>query len=223
MELPLTSTESAVRSEFRGRGLRWRTAVVVLAGVGALSVGAQLPAQAQDGAVWDRLAMCESGGNWRADTGNGYSGGLQFSDATWRAYGGGAYAPRAAQATRAQQISVAERTLAGQGWGAWPACSASLGLRSTAPRTAAPAPPRPEPAARNPVTVRPQRSQADQERYGTGHAQRKGRDYVVKPGDTLSGIALAHGVNWRHVYRLNRQAIGGDPNLIFPGVHLAVR
>ncbi|MDO5671027.1 MAG: DUF3235 domain-containing protein, partial [Corynebacterium sp.] len=63
-------------------------------------------------------------------TGNGYHGGLQFSPSTWRAYGGTEFAPYAYQATREQQIAVAERTLAGQGWGAWPACSARLGLNS---------------------------------------------------------------------------------------------
>ena len=102
---------------------------------------------------WDRLAQCESGGNWAINTGNGYHGGLQFSASTWQAYGGGEFAPTANQATREQQIAVAERTLAAQGWGAWPACSASLGLNSApTPRnlnaTPAPAPAaQPEPAA----------------------------------------------------------------------------
>ncbi|HJD78508.1 MAG TPA: DUF3235 domain-containing protein [Corynebacterium pollutisoli] len=87
---------------------------------------------------WDRLAQCESGGNWSINTGNGYHGGLQFSPSTWAAYGGTQYAPYAYQATREQQIAVAEKTLAGQGWGAWPACSARLGLNSApTPRTVA--------------------------------------------------------------------------------------
>ena len=90
---------------------------------------------------WDRLAQCESGGNWAINTGNGYYGGLQFSGQTWSAFGGGQYAPTANQATREQQIAVAEKILASQGWGAWPACSASLGLNSApTPRDAAPAP-----------------------------------------------------------------------------------
>ena len=78
---------------------------------------------------WDRLAQCEAGGNWNINTGNGYYGGLQFSAGTWRAHGGDQFAPYAHQATREQQIAIAERTLASQGWGAWPACSARLGLR----------------------------------------------------------------------------------------------
>lgn len=81
---------------------------------------------------WDRLAQCESGGNWQINTGNGYHGGLQFNQGTWAAYGGTEYAATADQASREQQIAVAERTLANQGWGAWPACSASLGLTSAA-------------------------------------------------------------------------------------------
>ena len=73
---------------------------------------------------WDALAQCESGGNWGINTGNGFQGGLQFSPSTWSGYGGGEFAATANQATREQQIIVAERVLAGQGWGAWPSCSA---------------------------------------------------------------------------------------------------
>ena len=78
------------------------------------------------GSVWDRLAQCESGGNWGINTGNGYSGGLQFSPGTWAANGG---TGSASNASRSEQIRVAERVRASQGWGAWPACSARLGLR----------------------------------------------------------------------------------------------
>jgi LysM repeat protein len=78
------------------------------------------------GGVWDRLAQCESGGNWGINTGNGYSGGLQFSQGTWAANGG---TGSAHNASRAEQIRVAERVRASQGWGAWPACSSKLGLR----------------------------------------------------------------------------------------------
>ncbi len=79
--------------------------------------------------VWDQLAQCESGGNWAINTGNGYSGGLQFAAGTWAAHGGTAYAPTASGASRAQQIAVAKRVQAAQGWGAWPACAARAGLR----------------------------------------------------------------------------------------------
>ena len=79
-------------------------------------------------AHWDNIARCESSGNWKINTGNGYYGGLQFSSTTWLNLGGGAYAPTADLATREQQIAIAEKVLAAQGWGAWPACSAGLGL-----------------------------------------------------------------------------------------------
>ena len=107
-------------------------AKVVLAGTAFSAAGLALApaANAAPDSDWDRLAQCESGGNWAINTGNGYHGGLQFSPSTWAAYGGTEFAPTANQATREQQIAVAERTLAGQGWGAWPACSAKLGLNS---------------------------------------------------------------------------------------------
>ncbi|MCE0764132.1 transglycosylase family protein [Pseudonocardia kujensis] len=80
-------------------------------------------------APWDRLAECESGGDWSIDTGSGYSGGLQFDGPTWKAYGGGEYAPSAGEATREQQIAVAEKVREDRGgYSAWPACSQRLGL-----------------------------------------------------------------------------------------------
>jgi len=81
------------------------------------------------GSVWDSLAQCEASGNWSINNGNGYSGGLQFAHSTWTGFGGGEFAPMAYQATREQQIVVAERVLASQGWGAWPGCTRKLGLR----------------------------------------------------------------------------------------------
>lgn len=81
------------------------------------------------GSVWDRLAQCESGGDWSINTGNGFSGGLQFHPQTWQAYGGSEYSATASGASREQQIAVAEKIQAAQGWGAWPACTASMGIR----------------------------------------------------------------------------------------------
>ena len=77
-------------------------------------------------AQWDVVSRCESGGDWAINTGNGYQGGLQLASSTWIAYGGGQYAPEAQQATREQQIAIAERVLAGQGRGAWPVCGGPL-------------------------------------------------------------------------------------------------
>lgn len=72
--------------------------------------------------VWEKVAACESSSNWRINTGNGYFGGLQFSQSTWESYGGTHYAPRADLASKDQQIVIAERVLKGQGPGAWPSC-----------------------------------------------------------------------------------------------------
>jgi len=84
------------------------------------------PVPASSGGVnWGAVAACESGGNWGANTGNGFYGGLQFTQGTWDAYGGGQYASSANQATPAQQMAVANRVLAGQGIGAWPVCGAN--------------------------------------------------------------------------------------------------
>ena len=101
-----------------------------LAVVGAVATGAPLAlagtASAAPESAWDKLAQCESGGNWSINTGNGYYGGIQFNASTWHAFGGEGL-PH--QASRSEQIAVAERTLAAQGWNAWPACSRKMGLR----------------------------------------------------------------------------------------------
>ena len=89
---------------------------------------ASVPA-VSSGSVWDALAQCESSGNWSIDTGNGYTSGLQFSQSSWELAGGLQYAPVAKYASREQQIAVGEVLRSIQGWGAWPACSAKLGLR----------------------------------------------------------------------------------------------
>ena len=78
--------------------------------------------------VWDRVAQCESGGNWAIDTGNGYYGGLQFSASTWTAFGGQRYGRTANLAPKAQQIEIAQKVLKAQGPGAWPTCSKRAGL-----------------------------------------------------------------------------------------------
>ncbi|MEV7359302.1 transglycosylase family protein [Kitasatospora sp. NPDC091276] len=110
---------------------RVRMAVVAGAAVAALPVAGLVTATSASAAsvsTWDSVAQCESGGNWAINTGNGFYGGLQFTSSTWAAFGGTAYAPQANQATKAQQIAVAEKVLASQGPGAWPVCSVKAGL-----------------------------------------------------------------------------------------------
>ncbi len=209
-------SQTTARSEFRGLGARGVTAAAVLLAAGTLNLAAEGTAEAGSGGTWDRLAGCESGGNWHIDTGNGFSGGLQFTDSTWRSFGGGAYASQASHATREQQIQVAQRVLARQGWGAWPACSNSLGFNSATgagtPRRTATAPDRDR--VRRPLPQKHYKAQPRPARGGT---------VVVNSGDTVSGIAYAHGLGWREFYRLNRQVIGANPHLIHPGMRLAVR
>ncbi|MFI9270627.1 transglycosylase family protein [Kitasatospora sp. NPDC052896] len=117
-----------------GRHRRRTNTEKAIAAAGVAGVGLAMPlltatgAHAATASVWDKVANCESTGNWSINTGNGFYGGLQFTSSTWAAYGGTQYAPQANQATRSQQISVAEKVLADQGPGAWPVCSVKAGL-----------------------------------------------------------------------------------------------
>ncbi|MEV6852262.1 transglycosylase family protein [Streptomyces microflavus] len=183
-------------------------------------------AGAASGDVWEKVAACESSGNWAVNTGNGYYGGLQFSGPTWAAFGGTQYAPRADLATRDQQIAIAERVLDGQGPGAWPSCSVEAGLtrggdvpdttpqsagsgpvRSAAPQSAPPRQPKVTPAAATPT-----------------HVPGKRDSYTVSSGDSLSGIADAQQVRggWQRLYAANRTVVGENPDLIFPGQRLSL-
>jgi resuscitation-promoting factor RpfA len=134
---PTTSTVGVAKLAFTG-------AVI---GSGGIALAAQ--AAAAPDSEWDRVAACESGGNWAINTGNGYHGGLQFSQGTWASHGGGEYASSANQATREQQIAVAERVLATQGRGAWPVCG--RGLSAATPRNVVADAPAPPPDAPPPV------------------------------------------------------------------------
>jgi nucleoid-associated protein YgaU len=203
--------------------------VAATAGVAAVApLLASAPAHA-DSVNWDAIAACESGNNWSINTGNGYSGGLQFSQGTWSAYGGGAYAPTAGQASRSQQIAVAEKVRAGQGIGAWPVCGKRAGsggsysssntqgsTRSSSTRYRAPQKQSGTTyqhyTKKRHTTDRTVRTSA----VGTG-------SYVVKSGDTLSKIAAAHGVSggWRSVWAANRGDIA-NPNLIFIGQRISL-
>jgi Spy/CpxP family protein refolding chaperone len=106
---------------------RRRTAAVLAAAPVAVAAAALIGAPAANAAPavdWDAVAQCESSGNWAADTGNGFFGGLQFTQSTWQAFGGSG-SPQGA--SRDEQIAVANNVLAGQGIGAWPVCG-SQGL-----------------------------------------------------------------------------------------------
>ncbi|MFF7234684.1 transglycosylase family protein [Streptomyces sioyaensis] len=218
------ASESAEQSEFRVCAIRSIAAAAAMLAAGAAILTSGQPAEASTGRSWERLARCESGGNWHIDTGNGFSGGLQLAHSTWNSFGGGAFAPRAARATRSQQIQVAERVLIRQGWGAWPSCSVSLGLNSAVRHralfigTARSTPPRHSRAVAR-VWVRHPNTEA--KRYRTGR-QARGDSLIINTGDTVSGLAFAHGCSWQSLYHLNRKVIGENPNLIYPGMQLNV-
>jgi LysM repeat protein len=188
---------------------------VAAGAAGAVSLLA--PAQAASAATgvnWDAVAQCESGGNWRINTGNGFYGGLQFTQGTWAGYGGKQYTARADLASREQQIAVAEKVRQGQGMGAWPVCGSRGG--SSQHYT-------PKKSTSNTQSG----GQAEQKSAPAQPAQpvqASGRTYQVQAGDTLSTIAEQQGVNggWQALYELNRQVVGADPNLILPGQQLAL-
>lgn len=191
-----------------------------LAVAGAVAVGAPvLLAGTADAAVtptgtWDRLAQCESTGNWAADTGNGFSGGLQFTPGTWRAFGG---TGAAHHASREEQIAVAERVLAAQGWGAWPACSRKLGLHGTPARSETSSAPAPQHATAQHATAQPAPKKAAPAPAEPVPVPPDAPDYTVVKGDTLSEIAAAHGTDWPRLAMLNELA---DPDLLLIGQQL---
>ncbi|MFJ3233274.1 transglycosylase family protein [Streptomyces sp. NPDC086787] len=226
-------------SECADNTRKFRT-TAVLAGAALLAplglLAATGEAAAADGGVWDRIARCESGGNWHINTGNGYYGGLQFSARTWRAHGGAAYAPTADGATRAQQIAVATKVQRSQGWGAWPTCSARAGAYGAAPASAssgnasapskASKPLKSSKASKPSKAPRPSKQSKAPERSSGQTARGSSRgsaggDYTVREGDTLSAIAARHGTTWQRLYAVNKDVIGGDPDLIVPGQRLS--
>jgi nucleoid-associated protein YgaU len=170
--------------------------------------------------TWDALAQCESGGNWSTNTGNGYTGGLQFSDTTWAAYGG---TGSAADATREQQIAVAEQIQAAQGWGAWPSCAAELGLSGGGGATAVA--PQSVPVQSVPVEAVPVQSAPVTEPTDSvaaaPHAAPvalSGETYTLEAGDTLSNAADKLGLEggWQSLADANPDTIG-DPDLVIEG------
>lgn len=202
-----------------------RKAISTAAAVGGLAVVSLATAgsaHAASNAQWNRLAKCESGGNWHINTGNGFYGGLQFTQRTWAGHGGTKYAPRADLATREQQILVASRVARNQGWGAWPTCSRKAGLWGTspsAPTAAGSAVSRAsDRAASRSATRKPLTSPTDTTKGGSVG---KGR-HVVKRGDTLSGIARAnHLSSWKVLFAANSKTLK-NPNRLYVGQVLVI-
>ncbi|MFJ5777786.1 transglycosylase family protein [Streptomyces sp. NPDC093094] len=231
---------------FSGKGKHRRpskaTRAIAVAGVTGAAVAAPLMvagnASAATVSEWDAVAQCESGGNWSINTGNGYYGGLQFSASTWAAYGGTQYAGSADQASKSQQIEIAEKVLAGQGKGAWPVCGVGLsstpysggGSDSSSGSGSGATQQQSTPAPRE---TEQQSASRSQERPAvkktvttpTGKKVEKGDgEYKVVKGDTLSSIAEKHEVKggWEKLFRLNEDIVD-DADFIFPGQQLHLK
>lgn len=207
---------------------RVRAGIAVAASGAAVAAGLMVApaANAASDATWDQLAQCESSGNWAANTGNGYYGGLQFSLSTWQAYGGSG---NPADASRAEQIRVAENVLAGQGWGAWPSCSVQIGASGSAePRQATQEPAQQQPAQQAPaVAQQPQAEVPSQAAVAAGASyelpdvERSDETITIEPGDTLSSIAEREDIEsqWLGLFAVNQDTIS-DPDLILAGEQL---
>lgn len=223
----------------KNTSIRRSAAALAIGGVAAATLS--MPAaNAADGATWDALAQCESGGNWSINTGNGFYGGLQFTQQSWNGVG---MSGSPVNATRAQQIEAGERLLAIQGWGAWPACSAKLGLYG---KTGA-APTYTEPTTSTAATTTVAAQSQTQQAYTAPAAQvapaveapaaapaapaveapaapvaaapkAAAGTYTVVPGDSLSLIAAKLGVagGYQAIAAANTDIIY-NVDLIFPG------
>lgn len=188
---------------------RTRTATTLLITTGGGIAALTSPAHAASVATWDKVAQCESSGNWSINTGNGFYGGLQFTASTWAAYGGKAFAPRADLASKHDQIAVAERVLERgygsnrpQGPGAWPVCSVRAGLRADG------------------VNPYPSSTPVPAESKSAG-----AKVWTVRPGDWLSKIAKAEygdAAKWPVIYSANKTLIGSSPDRIYPGQRLKI-
>ena len=228
----------------KNTSIRRTAAALAIGGVAAATMS--MPAaNAVDGATWDALAQCESGGNWSINTGNGFYGGLQFTQQSWNGVG---MSGSPATATRAQQIEAGERLLAIQGWGAWPACSAKLGLYGktgaaptyTEPTTTVAAQSQTQqtytaPAAQAaPVAPAAQAAPAAVEAPAAAPAapaveapvaapKAAAGTYTVVPGDSLSLIAAKLGVagGYQAIAAANTDIIY-NVDLIFPGQVLTI-
>ncbi|MBV7246668.1 MULTISPECIES: transglycosylase family protein [unclassified Streptomyces] len=219
------------------------TRIATLAGVTGAAVAVPLMgatnASAASVETWDAVAQCESGGNWSINTGNGYYGGLQFSQSSWAAAGGTQYASRADLASKDQQIATAEKLLDLQGPGAW-ACAGAGGLTNdgvdpgvntgSGQSESKPEQAQPERQAEQPTTRSEQREAPKAESKKTvttptGEKVKKGDgEYKVKAGDTLSKIAEKEGVKggWSKLFKLNDDIVE-DADLIFPGQQLHLK
>jgi LysM repeat protein len=196
------------------------TRTVARVAIAGIAVGAPLAIAATPASAtnWDAIAQCESSGNWNTNTGNGYYGGLQFTQSTWKAYGG---TGSAASASREQQIAVAERVLQGQGIGAWPVCG-KKGGGSSAPKASTGKTTTKKSTTPKKTTTAPKLAAAP---AATGvSTSNPAGDYTVVAGDTLSKIAKQFNVDggYKKLQDLNAKYIP-NADLILVGQKIATK
>ena len=199
-----------------------KTLLGIIAGL-ALTLGIALAGAAPASAattVWDRVAKCESGNRWHIATGNGYYGGLQFSSSTWKAFGGRKYGSQAHRASKAEQIAIARRVLAGQGPGAWPTCSRRAGLTKANGKADKKAVPSTNPGVSKAKSTKPVVKKKPAVKAKSTAIKR----VKVIRGDTLVKIANRYNVKggWRGLWNLNKKTLK-NPNRIYVGQVLRVR
>jgi len=201
------------------RALGRRAAQFALVGAVAAAPMALTTGLASADTDWDELAQCESSGDWSTNTGNGFGGGLQFTDSTWRAFGGSG---QPEDASRAEQIQVAERVKAEQGMNAWPTCSEKTGNTDDSANT--------ESGSGSSSSSSDDSDDSDSEGIRSAAPTDKpaqpaapaapGAAHTVAAGDTLSSIAAANGVSWQSVAERNGLA---NPDSLSVGQQLALR
>ena len=233
---PQRSIVNNTKNKNLSRALRGGLAALALTGASVAMVGPA--ANAADGATWDALAQCESGGSWSTSTGNGFSGDLQFTPSTWAAHGG---TGSAENASRAEQIAVAEKVLDEQGSAPGRLTRPAGAVRRRRRRVAGEQPVCRHPAGTSPaaagsrrnrrrVAEAPVQQQAPVEQAPVQQAPapaaapavkgfgRRGETYAVQSGDTLASIAESMGLQggWEDLFAANADTVS-DPNLIFVG------
>jgi resuscitation-promoting factor RpfA len=213
--LPAKHRAPRAASRLRSTVVATATGPLALAALGTIVAPAARAAPSAGSVNWDAIAQCESSGNWAASTGNGFFGGLQFTQSTWKAFGGSG-TPQ--DASREQQIAVAERVLDGQGIGAWPVCGKHGGSAKSVSSTSGS-------SSRHAASTDQQsttRHSASTGRTSTPKHAASG-DYTVAAGDTLGSIASSHGVGggWKALADTNPD-IASHPDLIMPGQQLSL-
>jgi LysM repeat protein len=212
------------------RSLKARFAGIGVAGAATIVGGVvtATEAKAAGGTIWDAVAQCETGQNWATRSVPGYSGGLGFAHQYWGAFGGTQFAALPYQATREQQIIVAQRILAVNGPNAWPVCGPRAGLTKANGGAASAAPAAAPSTSRSTTRTAPKATTTTTTKRATTTPKAtkpanaaptvSGKNVTVKAGDTLSELAQALGVKggWQALYQANTSIVK-NPNLIYVG------